>query len=48
LLAFVYEGQNWFACPRWILQHLAKEVQKAFVMFEAPQVDVKLFHYKVL
>jgi hypothetical protein len=30
------------------LQHLAKEVQRAFAMFEAPQVDVKLFHYKVL
>jgi hypothetical protein len=31
-----------------ILQHLAKEVQKVFAMFEAPQVDAKLFHYKVL
>jgi hypothetical protein len=27
---------------------LAKEVQKVFAMFEAPQVDAKLFHYKVL
>jgi hypothetical protein len=31
-----------------ILQHLAKEVQKAFVVFEAPQVDARLLHYKVL
>jgi hypothetical protein len=31
-----------------ILQHLAKEIQRAFAMFEAPQVDAKLFHYKVL
>jgi hypothetical protein len=27
---------------------LAKEVQKAFIVFEALQVDVRLLHYKVL
>ncbi len=31
-----------------ILQDLAKEVQKAFIVFEALQVDVRLLHYKVL
>jgi len=29
-----------------ILQHLAKEVQRAFVMFEAPQVDVNFFSFQ--
>jgi hypothetical protein len=31
-----------------ILQHSAKEVQRTFVVFEAPQIDARLFHYKVL
>jgi hypothetical protein len=30
-----------------ILQHSAK-VQKTFAMFEAPQISVRFFHYKVL
>jgi len=31
-----------------ILQHSAKEVHRAFVVFEAPQIDTRLLHYKVL
>jgi hypothetical protein len=31
-----------------ILQHLAKEVQRTFAMFEAPQINARLLHYKVL
>jgi hypothetical protein len=31
-----------------ILQHLAKEVHRAFVVFEAHGIDARLLHYKVL
>jgi hypothetical protein len=41
-------GKTGMHALRRILQHLAKEVQRAFAMFEAPQVEVKHLHYKVL